>query len=136
MAYGLNIVPPWPNGGSIFVNLPEHLEYMPGTKGIARHHDNRKNVWQVNFDSTEANYSVESITEPGVFFSVKAIGIGRRATFEMTITNRSEKILDSIRPLFCFQYNLLSGFPGKLSDNFTHLHDHKRGSRFLWRSKV
>lgn len=52
MAYGLNIVPPWPNGGSIFVNLPEHLEYMPGTKGIARHHDNRKNVWQVNFDST------------------------------------------------------------------------------------
>jgi len=120
MAYGLNIVPPWPNGGSIFVNLPEHLEYMPGTKGIARHHDNRKNVWQVNFDSTEAHYSVESITEPGVFFSVKAIGIGRRATFEMTITNRSKKILDSIRPLLCFQYNLLSGFPGKLSDNFTH----------------
>lgn len=44
----------------------------------------------------------------------------QRATFEMTITNHSEKILKSIRPLFCFQYNLLKGFPGKLSDNFTH----------------
>ena len=46
-AYGLNIVPPWPDGGSLFVNLPEHLEYMPGTKGIARHHDPRPNVWRV-----------------------------------------------------------------------------------------
>src|SRR6476659_11281199 len=62
MAYGLNIMPPWSDGGSIFVNLPEHLEYMPGTKGIARHHDKRKNVWQVSADSSEAVYSVESIT--------------------------------------------------------------------------
>ena len=120
MAYGLNILPPWPDGGSIFVNLPEHLEYMPGTKGIARHHDNRKNVWQISADSTEAHYAVESITEPGVFFSVKAMATDQRATFEMTITNRSEKILDSIRPLFCFQYNLLKGFPVKSSDNFAH----------------
>src|SRR5688572_2580073 len=64
MAYGLNIIPPWPDGGSIFVNLPEHLEYMPGTKGIARHHDKRKNVWQISADSSEAHYAVESITEP------------------------------------------------------------------------
>jgi hypothetical protein len=120
MAYGLNILPPWPDGGSIFVNLPEHLEYMPGTKGIARHHDNRKNVWQISTDSTDAHYTVESITEPGVFFSVKAMATGQRATFEMTITNRSEKMLDSIRPLLCFQYNLLKGFPIKLSDNFAH----------------
>jgi len=120
MAYGLNILPPWPQGGSIFVNLPEHLEYMPGTKGIARHHDNRKNVWQVSFDSTEAHYAVESITEPGVFFSVKAVATGQRATFKMTITNRSKKILDSIRPLLCFQYNLLKGFPGKSTENFAH----------------
>ena len=120
MAYGLNIVPPWSDGGSIFVNLPEHLEYMPGTKGIARHHDNRKNVWQITVDSNEAHYAVESITEPGVFFSVKAMATDQRATFEMTITNHSKKILDSIRPLFCFQYNLLKGFPEKLSDNFAH----------------
>ena len=120
MAYGLNIVPPWPDGGSIFVNLPEHLEYMPGTKGIARHHDKRKNVWQINADSSEAKYEVESITEPGVFFSVKAKATGQDAKFEMTITNRSGKILNSIRPMFCYQYNLLKGFPAKFSDNFEH----------------
>jgi len=120
MAYGLNIVPPWPDGGSIFVNLPEHLEYMPGTKGIARHHDKRKNVWQINADSSDARYEVESITEPGVFFSVKAKASGQSAVFEMTITNRSKKILNSIRPMFCYQYNLLKGFPAKFSDNFAH----------------
>ncbi len=120
MAYGLNIVPPWADGGSIFVNLPEHLEYMPGTKGIARHHDKRKNVWRINADSSEANYEVESVTEPGVFFSVKAQTTGQRAIFEMNFTNHSKKILTSIRPMFCYQYNLLKGFPARFSDNFAH----------------
>ena len=120
MAYGLNITPPWSDGGSIFVNLPEHLEYMPETKGIARHHDNRRNVWQISVDSTEAHYAVESLTEQGVFFSVRAQANRQVATFEMTITNRSDKTLKSVRPLFCFQYNLLKGFPARLSDNFAH----------------
>ena len=120
MAYGLNIMPPWPDGGSIFVNLPEHLEYMPGTKGIARHHDKLANVWKAGADSTEANYAVESTTEPGVFFSLKALSNGQRATFEITIANRSEKILNSLRPMFCYQYNLLKGFPVRLTDNFAH----------------
>jgi hypothetical protein len=70
MAYGYNITRPWPDGGSIFVNLPEHLEYMPETKGIARHHDDWRNVWQISADSTEAHYEVESLTEHGVFFFV------------------------------------------------------------------
>ena len=120
MAYGLNIMPPWPDGGSIFVNLPEHFEYMPGTKGIARHHDKRKNVWEISADSTEAHYAVESITEPGVFFSVKAISTGQRARFEISVTNHSEKRLNSLRPMFCYQYNLLKGFPVRLTDNFEH----------------
>ncbi|HUQ64620.1 MAG TPA: hypothetical protein VM101_00595 [Flavitalea sp.] len=120
MAYGLNIVPTWSEGGSIFVNLPEHLEYMPGTKGIARHHDNRQNVWHVNADSTEAGYTAESLTEPGVFFSVKAKSDNEKSHFTVTIENKSSKLLKSIRPLFCFQYNLLKGFPEKESDNFNH----------------
>src|SRR5687768_7937615 len=99
-AYGLNIIPPWADGGSIFVNLPEHLEYMPGTIGIARHHDKRANVWQTSADSTEANYDVESLTEPGVFLSVKARTVKQRAMFEVTIMNRSKKMLRSIRPMF------------------------------------
>lgn len=119
-AYGLNIVPPWADGGSIFVNLPEHLEYMPGTIGIARHHDKRANVWQTSADSTEANYDVESLTEPGVFLSVKARAVKQRAMFEVTIMNRSKKMLRSIRPMFCFQYHWLKGFPARLSDNFQH----------------
>ncbi|MBK8503156.1 MAG: hypothetical protein IPL46_13625 [Saprospiraceae bacterium] len=120
MAYGINIKPPWPDGGSFFVNLPEHLEYMPGTKGIARHHDQRLNAWEASSDSTKAHYSVESLTEPGVFFSVKAQADNHRVTFEMSMTNSSDKDLDSIRPLFCFQYNLLKGFPEKRANNFEH----------------
>src|SRR5258706_1152052 len=58
MAYGLNVTPPWTDGGSFFINLPEHLWYMPGTKGIARHHDNRKNAWKVSSDGKEASYRV------------------------------------------------------------------------------
>ncbi len=118
--YGLNIVPPWPDGGSLFVNLPEHLEYMPGTKGIARHHDPRPNVWRVSADGARAAYDVESLTEPGVFFRMEARAAGERALLEMTITNRSARLLRSIRPLLCFQYHGLKGFPAARKDNFAH----------------
>jgi hypothetical protein len=118
--YGLNIVPPWPDGGFLFVNLPEHLEYMPGTKGIARHHDPGPNVWRVHSDGVIAGYEVESKTEPGVFLKVEARAQGDRALFTMTITNRSAKDLKSIRPLLCFQYHNLKGFPAPRTDNFAH----------------
>ena len=39
--YGLRIVPPWPQGGELHINLPEHLEYR-GTRGIMRWHDGEK----------------------------------------------------------------------------------------------
>lgn len=120
MAYGLNVAPPWSDGGSLFINFPEHLEYMPGTRGIARHHDKRENVWQVSADGAEVWYEVESITEPGVFFSVKARAEGERALFEMTITNRSQIMLESIRPLICYQYHRLKGFPASRRNNFAH----------------
>lgn len=120
MAYGLTVTPPWADGGSIFINLPEHLEYMPGTKGIARHHDKRKNVWKISEDSSEANFSVESLTEPGVFFSINAKTSGDRVLFGMTITNRSDVFLKSIRPLLCFEYKHLKNFPVRLTNNFAH----------------
>ena len=120
MAYGLNVTPPWPDGGSFFINLPEHLWYMPDTKGIARHHDQRKNVWQISKDGTTASYSVESLSEPGVFLSVEGRAEVDRVNFEMTITNRSTVLLKSIGPLFCFQYHHLKGFPAKRTDNFAH----------------
>lgn len=119
-AYGLSVIPPWPNGGELFINLPEHLEYMPGTRGIARHHDPRQNVWRISPDGSEASYAVESLTEPGVFFGFTARAAGGRARFEMSITNRTTKTLQSIRPLLCFQYHRLRGFPAANSDNFAH----------------
>ena len=120
MAYGLNVAPPWAEGGSVFINLPEHLEYMPGTLGIARHHDVRRNVWQIASEGAEASYAVESLSEPGVFFSVRARAVNDRALFEMSITNRSAKTLKSIRPMLCFQYDTLNRFPKAHSDNFLH----------------
>jgi|TARA_B110000495_G_C22817792_1_gene477373 hypothetical protein len=41
-------------GGTVFINFPEHLEYMPGTRGIARHHDPRDNVWQIEDNGERA----------------------------------------------------------------------------------
>ena len=120
MTYGLNIAPPWEDGGFLFVNLPEHLEYMPGTKGIARHHDPRPNVWRVSEGGDRASYDVESLTEPGVFLRCEARAEGERARFEMTITNRSGKTLRSVRPLLCYQYHHLKGFPAARTDNFAH----------------
>jgi hypothetical protein len=120
MAYGLNITPPWADGGFFFVNLPEHLWYMPGTKGIARHHDPRKNVWQVSADGKTASYDVESVLAPGVRLSVTATAAKDRVNFEMTLKNNSKVFLENIGPLFCFQYHHLKGFPARLSDNFAH----------------
>jgi hypothetical protein len=120
MAYGLNVTPPWPDGGSFFINLPEHLFYMPDTKGIARHHDQRKNVWEISKNGTTASYNVESVLEPGVRLSVKAIAKKDRVNFEMTITNNSSVFLKSIGALFCFQYTHLKGFPAAKTDNFAH----------------
>jgi hypothetical protein len=120
MAYGLNVTPPWPDGGFFFINLPEHLWFMPDTKGIARHHDQRKNVWQISKDGRTAGYDVESVLAPGIHLSVNAVAANDRVNFEMTIKNNSKLFLKSIGPLFCFQYQHLKGFPLKRSDNFAH----------------
>lgn len=120
MAYGLNVTPPWPDGGYFFINLPEHLWFMPGTKGIARHHDKRKNVWQISKDGKMASYDVESVLTPGVRLSVKAVAKKDRVNFEMTLKNNSSLFLENIGPLFCFQYHHLKGFPLKRTDNFDH----------------
>jgi hypothetical protein len=93
---------------------------MPGTKGIARHHDQRKNVWQISNDGSTASYNVESLLEPGVFLSVEGLAGKDRVDFKMTITNHSTTFLKSIGALFCFQYHHLKGFPAKKTDNFAH----------------
>ncbi len=116
MTYGLHVVSPW--GGTVFINFPEHLEYMPGTKGIARHHDERDNVWRVEEKGARAHYSVESLTDPGVFFHAEARADGERAHLAFSIRNETLTPRRSLRAMFCHDYGGLAGFPGPETDNF------------------
>ena len=119
-AYGLTIHAPWEDGGWLFVNFPEHLEYNPGTQGIARHHDDRENVWWISDDGLEASYDVESLTDPGMHLAVQGKAEGERgAWFEMTLTNHTQEMRGSIRPMLCHQYGALNGFPDARTDNFS-----------------
>lgn len=111
--YGLNIVAPWADGGHLLINFPEHLEYMPGTRGILRYSDRgAKGHWVVSADGMTAKMDAESVTEPGVFVQGEARVVSReRVEITMKIVNKTERLtLGSIRPLYCFQYRHLTGF--------------------------
>ncbi|KPJ56883.1 MAG: hypothetical protein AMS16_01705 [Planctomycetes bacterium DG_58] len=112
--YGLKIVPPWEDGGYLRINFPEHLEYMPGTRGILRYSDKgAKGHWIVADDGMTAELDVESVTAPGVFVHGKAKVVSKnRIEVSMRITNKTERVtLGAIRPLYCHQYQPLKGFP-------------------------
>ncbi len=120
--YGLAIESPWEEGGEILINLPEHLEYMPETQGILRHHDTNPNGrWTISEDERGAQLDVESPTVPGV--TVKGAGLivtETRVEITMAITNGAQFTLEAIRPLYCLQYRGLKGFPqkGDMSCNY------------------
>lgn len=118
MAYGLHVVSPWED--TVFINFPEHLEYMPGTRGIARHHDPRDNVWQIEDSGERAHYRVESLSERDVFFSAEARANANRAHFSFSIKNNTPNTLHSIRPMFCHDYGDLNGFPAVENEHFFH----------------
>ena len=120
MAYGLTIVSPWKDGGSVHVNFPEHLEYNEVGNGILRHHDKRINPWNIAPDGRSASYEIESLELPGVHVQTSAVADGGRARFSMKILNGSDKTLNRVKPLLCFWYAGLAGFPSRLSDNFTY----------------
>lgn len=126
MAYGLHVVSPW--GGTVFINLPEHLEYMPGTRGIARHHDERDIVWQIEGGGESAHYEAESLSEPGVFFRAEARAEGARVHFLFSIRNETRSRLASIRAMFCHDYGEMTGFPAAQSDNFERAYVTTAGS--------
>lgn len=120
--YGLKIVPPWTDSGHLLLNFPEHLEYMPDTRGILRYSDKgAKGHWLVAADGTTAELDVESVTEPGVFVHGTARVVSKdRIDLTMKIINKTEQLtLGSIRPLYCFHYQHLKGFPQWLK-NFEH----------------
>src|SRR2546426_3154318 len=120
MAYGLTIVSPWKDGGTVHVNFPEHLEYGEVGYGILRHHDKRINPWKIAADARSASYEIESLELPGVQVHASAVADGDRARLSLKILNGSEKTLNRVKPLLCFWYARLAGFPSKVSHNFKY----------------
>lgn len=127
MTYGLTIVPPWEDGGTIHVNFPEHLEHGLVGYTILRHYDKRPNPWRIAADGRSASYDVDSLELPGVRVQASAVSEGDRARFWLKITNGGTRNLERVKPLLCFWYAKLTGFPGKLSDNFQHTYVLKDG---------
>ena len=67
LTYGLFITPPWKNGGDLYMNFPEHLEYNPVGNTILRHYDSIPNPWTISPDGKQASYRVESLALKDVF---------------------------------------------------------------------
>ena len=125
--YGLSIAAPWKGAGKLFFNFPEHLEYNTQGMSILRHWDRNPSLWNVSPDGRQASYRVESPHEPGVIVEAFArlahseeVPEGTTGVYlAMRITNTGERTLPTVRPLLCFQYRGLTGFPAWI-DNFKH----------------
>jgi hypothetical protein len=117
-AYGLTILPPWKDGGALYANFPEHFEHGDVGYGILRYSDKRANAWKIAPDGRAAHYEVESPELPGVIVRATAVAEGDHARLTLKVTNGGEKTLERVKPLLCFWYAGLAGFPDKLSDNF------------------
>lgn len=122
LAYALTLVPPWKDGGVLHVNFPEHFEHGDVGYSILRHHDKLKNPWTLSPGSHSASYGVESPHLPGVKVHATATADGDRAHLTLKITNGGEKTLHRVKPLLCFHYDRLAGFPQRLTNNFEHIY--------------
>jgi hypothetical protein len=129
LTYGLTILPPWPDGGYLHVNFPEHLEYDEENPAndytgfsLLRHWDERDYPWSISADGRIASLEVESPHEPGVIVAARLTAQANLAVVWMSITNNSRKRLPRVKPLLCFQYGSLTGFPQRLDDNFRYTH--------------
>ncbi len=120
-AYGLTVIPPWADGGKLLVNFPEHLEYESRGMGILRHNDKApRGRWEPAPDGRSAVLNVESPTAPGVRVEGEAKVAGPdRVEFHLKIVNGGKIPLPVGKPLCCFHYRELAGFP-QWVDNFKH----------------
>jgi len=129
LTYGLFITSPWENGGDLYMNFPEHLEYNPVGNTILRHWDSIPNPWIISPDGKQASYRVESLALTNVFvesfarvmhdgdlpFDAQGVHVA------MKIINHGSEILPVIRPLICNQFRDLTGFPQRHHD-YQHNH--------------
>jgi hypothetical protein len=127
MNYGLTIIPPWKDGGTLHANFPEHFEHGEVGYGILRYSDKRDNPWKIASDGRSANYEVESPELPGVMVHASAVAQDDRVRLTLKVANGGSKRLERIKPLLCFWYSKLTGFPAKLSDNFKYTYVVKEG---------
>jgi hypothetical protein len=119
LTYGLHITAPWENGGDLYLNFPEHLEYNPVGNTILRHYDSIPNPWIISPDGKQASYRVQSpalkdvyvesfarvLNEGDIPFEAQGVYVAMR------IINRDSLTLPVIRPLICNQFRDLAGFP-------------------------
>jgi hypothetical protein len=129
LTYGLFITSPWENGGDLYLNFPEHLEYNPVGNTILRHYDSIPNPWIISPDGKQASYRVQSLALSDVYvesfarvmhdgdFPFDAQGVH----VAMRIINHGSKTLPVIRPLICNQFSDLTGFPQR-HHGFQHNH--------------
>jgi len=127
LTYGLTILPPWKDAGYLHVNFPEHLEYDDEDPtndyigySILRHWDELEAPWEISADGRTASYRVESPHEPGVVVEVRLTAQASQAVLWMKVTNGSGKRLPRVKPMLCFQYKKLTGFPQNLDGNFQY----------------
>ena len=128
LTYGLYIRSPWEDGGDLYINFPEHLEYNPVGNSILRHWDSIPIPWIISPDGQQASYRVESPALENVFiesfirktYKNEIPGNICGVKLAMNIINRGGITLPVIRPLLCMQYSGLSGFPAKLQHNYEH----------------
>ena len=119
--YGLTVAAPWEGGGTLMMNLPEHLEISEGALGILRNSDKAPaGHWQTAEDGRSATLDVESTTIAGARVKGTAKVVGNdRAELALRIDNGSTMVMPAPRPLYCLQYPKLAGFP-KGHDIFTY----------------
>ena len=114
--YGLGIKPPWKNAGTLWANFPEHFEYGDQGYTITRYHDKRPspNAWVVEREGKYAHYEVDSLAAKGVrVLATAEVVEPDRVKMTLTVKNDSDKLtLPDIKPLLCYQYAKLVGFPG------------------------
>jgi hypothetical protein len=129
LTYGLFISAPWENGGDLYMNFPEHLEYNPVGNTILRHFDAIPNPWIISPDGEQASYRVQSLALEGVYVESFARVMNAEAFpfdaqgvhLAMKIINHGSITLPVIRPLICNQFRDLTGFPQRHHD-FQHTH--------------
>jgi hypothetical protein len=126
-AYRIGVMSGWKNGGILWINFPEHLEYGDVGMGISRYSDKLEYAWKLQQEGKFAHYEIDSLTAKGVRVEATAKVLEpNQVKFTLKIINNSKDLtLENVKPLLCYQYKTLTGFPQNVdnlqkADNFKY----------------